>query len=309
MVASIDSIIQSINETEKPLTASAIYGLSDLSESNAQRLGEAWTSIPVERRRSLVQRIVETTETNFEMDFGSVIKLALTDSDDEIRESAVEATWIDESPDMMNQLIALATGDPAAKVRAAAASGLGRFILQGELGEFDEELARRAENIALKLHNDPNENLDVRRRALEAISNCGREGVNDMIKAAYHDSNIRMRVSAVFAMGRSCNKQWEPVVLSELESDIPELRFEAARTAGELELLEAVPFLGEMLEDEDRELVEMAVWALGEIANDEAQHLLEEVMERADMDGDEALMEAVEEALESASLNAQFKDL
>jgi hypothetical protein len=32
-------------------------------------------------------------------------------------------------------------------------------------------------------------------------------------------------------------------------------------------------------------------------------------MERADMDGDDALMEAVEEALESASLNAQFKDL
>jgi HEAT repeat protein len=110
-------------------------------------------------------------------------------------------------------------------------------------------------------------------------------------------------------MGRSCDKQWEPVVLDELDSDIPELRFEAARTAGELELISAVPALGEMLEDEDRELVEMAVWALGEIASDEAQNLLEEVMERADMNGDEALMEAAEEALESASLNAQFKDL
>jgi hypothetical protein len=64
-----------------------------------------------------------------------------------------------------------------------------------------------------------------------------------------------------------------------------------------------------MLEDEDRELVEMAVWALGEIASDDAQNLLEEVMERADMDGDDSLMEAAEEALESASLNAQFKDL
>jgi HEAT repeat protein len=309
MAASIDSIIQSINETDRPLTASAIYGLSDLSESNAQRLGEAWAGIPLERRQALVQRIVETTETNFEMDFGSVIKLALTDSDDQIRENAVEATWIDESPEMMNQLIDMAVGDTAPNVRAAAVSGLGRFILQGELEEFDEELARRAQNIALKLHTDPNENLDVRRRALEAISNCGREGVNEMIQAAYRDPNVPMRVSAIFAMGRSCDKQWEPVVLDELDSDIPELRFEAARTAGELELISAVPALGEMLEDEDRELVEMAVWALGEIASDEAQNLLEEVMERADMNGDEALMEAAEEALESASLNAQFKDL
>src|SRR5258708_13371693 len=111
-----------------------------------------------------------------------------------------------------------------------------------------------------------------------------------------------MRASAIFAMGRSFDHKWEPTVLQELGSDEPQMRYEAARAVGELQLHEALPQLAEMIADDDREIMEMAIWALGEIGGDEARRLLEDVIERADAAGDDSLADPVEEALEAASL-------
>jgi HEAT repeat protein len=302
MLNKFEETLRTLSDSDQPLTAAAIYNLSDLDEDSLRQLKSAWGAIPVERRRTLMRRLVEASETNFDLDFGAVTHLALTDLDDEIRETAIEATWIDESPDMLRRLLVLASSDISQGVRAAAVSALGRFILEGELGKFDPALARQAENVAIKLYQNHDESVDVRRRALEAIANCGRSGVEDMIEQAYRDDNARMRASAVFAMGRSCDVKWAPVVLRELESDSPEMRYEAARTAGELEIREAVPHLARMLEDEDREVMEMAVWALGEIGGDDARRLLEDLIEHADSVGDDVLADAIEEALEAASL-------
>jgi HEAT repeat protein len=302
MATNFQDTLAVLKNDEQPITAEAIYSLSDLHGENLQSLTAAWGAIPVERRQTLIQRLIDTAETNFDMDFNAVARLALTDLDDTVRAAAVEAALIDESPDMLRYLMGLASGDISDEVRAAAVSALGSYILQGELGKLDPELARRAENIALKLYNDPNERIDVRRRALEAIANCSREGVDEMISASYKDDNSRMRASAVFAMGRSCDTRWSSVVLRELDSADPEMRYEAARTAGELELQEALPHLARLLDDDDREIMEMAVWSLGEIGGQRAQRLLEDIIERADETGDDSLLEAAEEALGAASL-------
>ena len=45
-----------------------------------------------------------------------------------------------------------------------------------------------------------------------------------------------MRQSALFAMGRTADSRWAKVVLSELESHEPAMRFEAAQAAGEMGL-------------------------------------------------------------------------
>ncbi len=302
MATKFDALLVNLQDADHPLAAETIYGLSDLNTDDLKRLGAVWGGIPLERRRSLIHRLVEAAETNFDMDFGAVTRLALTDLDDEVRATAVEATWTDESPDMLRRLIGLASGDHAEGVRAAAVSALGQFILLGELGKYDPMLTRQAENVALKLYHNAAEAVDVRRRALEAIANCGREGVSEMIEESYQDGDARMRASALFAMGRSCDAKWSPVVLRELDSGDPEMRYEAARAAGELELRESVPQLARLLDGEDREVMEMAVWALGEIGGPQAQRLLDDLIEQAENAGDDALVEAIEEAMEAASL-------
>jgi len=297
-----DELLQVLQNDEQPFVADVIYGLSDLTDESVQRLGSVWGAIPADRRLSLVNRLNEAAETNFDMDFSAVARLAMTDLNDDVRAAAVDAAWMDDSPAMLQRLMSLASADLSENVRASAASALGKYILQGELGQLAPDLARRAENTALKLYNNANESVAVRRRALEAIANCGREGVNEMIDEAYRDDDPQMRYSAVFAMGRSCDPKWAEVVLRELSSSNPEMRFEATRTAGELELKAAIPQLGRLLEDNDREIVEMAIWSLGEIGGTQAQRLIEDMLELADDAGDDALVEALEEALGAASL-------
>src|SRR5690349_4859348 len=124
MSKKFDDVLQTLGNEDQPLTAEAIYSLSDLPDDDLARLRSIWGAVPVNRRRTLVHRLVEVAETNFEMDFTAVTRLALTDLDDEVREAAVEATWTDESPDMLRRLMTMASADLSEGVRAAAASAL-----------------------------------------------------------------------------------------------------------------------------------------------------------------------------------------
>jgi HEAT repeat protein len=100
-------------------------------------------------------------------------------------------------------------------------------------------------------------------------------------------------------MGRSLDRErWGDMVIDDLSHENPQVRFEAARAAGELQLDEAVPALGELLNDADSEVQEMSIWSLGEIGDDEARQLLERRLETAD----EKLTSLIEDALAEAEL-------
>jgi HEAT repeat protein len=103
-----------------------------------------------------------------------------------------------------------------------------------------------------------------------------------------------MRISAVFGMGRSADMRWANIVIAELFSVNPEMRYEAARACGELQLREAVPELEELADDIDREVQEAALWALGQIGGDEARKILN----RYCLAGDEATRAAAAAALD-----------
>ncbi|MEK7277456.1 MAG: HEAT repeat domain-containing protein, partial [Chloroflexota bacterium] len=139
--------------------------------------------------------------------------------------------------------------------------------------------------------------VEVRRRALESVSFSGRREVTAAIDAAYESGPELMRVSALHAMGRNLDgERWGPTVLNELTNGNPLLRFEAARAAGELQLEEALPPLGDLLDDDDREVQEAGIRALGELGGREAERLLERRLETAD----EELAELIEDALAEA---------
>ena len=152
MASKIDLALDVLTKPETTLTAKAMYSLSDLEGADKAKLYEVWGTIPLERRRLLMHRISELTETNFDMDFSAVTKLGLTDLDAELRQAAIEASWTDESPDMLNRLMPLASIDLSSSVRAAAFSALGRFINLAEHDKFDKQLSRQAENLAIKVY-------------------------------------------------------------------------------------------------------------------------------------------------------------
>lgn len=299
-----DALTALRTESESNVLPSAVvYRLSDLEGEDLTAFKATWAELAVEQRRRIVNFLGELAEINYDLSFDSAAKVFFEDVDPEVRATAIDLTWYDVSEPTFHLLMKLADDDMAV-VRAAAISALGRFIYHGELEEFNQALAEKAQDLALNRYQDVNEDVDVRRRSLEAIAHCGHPRVPEMIEESYQGDEPMLRVSAVFAMGASCDNQWENNVRDELDSEMPEMQFEAVRAAGELRLTHAVPRLIELAQSDDYEIQIMAIWSLGEIGTNEARRGLENMAEALDeMDEeDETLIMAVEEALEMASL-------
>ncbi|HQE18850.1 MAG TPA: HEAT repeat domain-containing protein [Aggregatilineales bacterium] len=298
---SFTDLLENLRDETAPLRAALIYRLSNPTPQDLNDLRDAWGLVPVERRRLLMSRLVETSETSFEVNFREIALLALVDEDDDVRRLGIEALWEEQDVSTMRLIVRLLQQDADAAVRAAAAQALGRFVLAGELGEFPEAVVREAEAELLDVWQESSEPLEVRRRALESIAYSGRDEVPSLIQEALDHHEIKMQASAIFSMGRSGDERWENQVLAALYHPEPELRFEAARAAGELFLTAAVARLIEMLDEDDREIQQAAIWSLGEIGGQEAKRALMDFADKRDLDDD--MLEAVEDALNTAALS------
>ncbi|MFN8529621.1 MAG: HEAT repeat domain-containing protein [Anaerolineae bacterium] len=284
------------------LDATIFYGLSDLADEEVDKFQDVFETLEDDRRRWLMRQLVEIGEANFEFDYTGAARVGLNDPDAVVREAAVEAMWEDESTELLIRLLDIAQWDDARDVRAAATQAIGRFILLGELGEFPESDALKAQDVVIGILNNEDEEIEVRRRALEAIANSSNDIVEGAIRDAYESHERPMRISSIFAMGRSCDEQWNEIVMHELDSADTEIRYEAARAAGELMLTEAIPALSRMAFESDRELQDNAIWSLGEIGGKEALRVLNLLAGDAREADDEDLLEAVEDAIASAAL-------
>jgi len=286
-------VLEHLRDMSQPFPAAELYHFSDLNKKDIAALEAVWPEVPVERRRGFIHDLGEISEANFEVMFEAVFRLGLEDEDGEVRAASIRNLWEVEEPDLIAPLIELRRHDPDSNVRAAAASALGRFVYLGELEEIPEAQARRVEDELLATFRGQDD-LEVRRRALEAIGFSARPEVAGLIREAYASAEPKLRVSAVFAMGRSADPQWASQVCAELEDGTPEMRFEAARAAGELEIAQAVPGLEQLIEDGDPQVREAAIWSLGQIGGDRAQQVLTDLLEEADEDEQDFIQEALD---------------
>jgi HEAT repeat protein len=282
----------------QPLQLRELTALSDLGEEDRPQFNAAWALLPEERRRDVLARLKLISEDNVEYSFDYVNKHALTDPEPEVRRLAVEGLWEDEEPTLIRHLLRLLAEDESPIVREAAAAGLGRFAVLAECRKINPDHARIMAPALLKVANSQQEQLGVRRRALEAVSALSRPEVTQAIWAAYREEAAEMRASALNAMGRNCDLLWLPTIQGELENDSAELRFEAAQAAGELGELETVPQLIDLLGDHDAEVRLAAVVALGKIGGAEAKRALRNTLASKS----QAMREAAEHALDEIAL-------
>lgn len=281
--------------TEETPSVSKLRALSGLSPDEQARLREAWPSLPDVLRRRVAHSLADAAEADITADFKAVFRALLGDPHWEVRRVALDGLWEDEDAALIPVLVRLLQSDQSAEVRASAATSLGRFALLSELDELAPDTAKTIHDTLLATFHSEEE-LEVRRRALEAVSWMGGADVVAAIEQAYQDDDERMTVSAVFAMGRSYDERWAAIVKKELKNPRPEIRYEAARAAGELELQDAVPTLLDMIDTRDVEIREAIIEALGKIGGQRALEALYELVQSSD----EAIKWAALEALETA---------
>jgi HEAT repeat protein len=288
------SIMARLADTSRPVPMASLYHLSDLKKEDQAAFEKLWNEMADERRLHILQNLHEIAEANFEVVFDNVFRLGLDDESPEVRALAIKSLWESEDESLIAPFLDAMQHDPDALVRASAASSLGRFVYLGELEEISAAAARRVEDALLDVIMGEDE-LEVRRRALEAVAYSSRPELEALIDEAYESPEDLLRLSAVFAMGRSADdERWSDIVRAELENSDPEMRFEAARAAGELELQLAGPELAELATDPDTQVREAAIWSLGQIGGDFARQALTDLLEATD---DEDEQDYIEEAL------------
>ena len=294
----LENYLADLTEKPNPINHQGLLQLSSLSNAEVMEVVTSWPRIPLERRREILERMIDLATDNLELDFASVFRACLTDADDEVRAWAARGLWDCDDRTLIRPLIKLLTLDPSAEVRAAAAISLGKFA---EMAQERKILSRDAEKIheALLATVTETEDPEVERRSIEAIASFRSPQVEDIIRKAYHDGDERLKQSAIYAMGRSSDERWLPIVIQETRHEDASIRYEAANACGCLGSDVTVPHVIAMLEDDDSQVQLAAVKALGSIGGGLAKRALTQCLKM----GDEAMEEAATAALSSAEFD------
>jgi HEAT repeat protein len=243
-------------------------------------------------------RLNELASDSVELNFDNIFLSSIRDPEADVRSEAINGLWENEQPALIPVLIDLLNNDPEEKVQATAAQALGRFALMAEINSIAPKYAIQVGQALLDVFNDRNKSIEVRRRALEAVSPLTTEQVKTAIKTAYESLDERLKISAVYAMGKNCDNKWLPFVLKELKNSDAEIRYEAVTACGEIADEDIMQYLIPAANDEDIDVQLAVIQALGKIGGNEAKLYLQK---HAD-EPNEALRDAIETALKEISI-------
>lgn len=296
-------VIQALLDVDNPFPPRYLYQLSDLDKEEMSQLKAVWGQIPAWRRKALLEDAETLGEGDYLLSFEALARFAILDEDPAVRLPAVRTLLEYEEPKLIGPLMDLLRNDPDVEVQAAAAQCLGKYVYMGELEEIPVEKQRQVEDLLLEVLRSSSPDR-LRRRALESVSFSSREEIPPQIEAAYHSGERGWLASALFSMGRSANERWQPLVMKELENLSTEVRTEAARAAGELEIHATLPVLLNLLNDPDENVRGAAIWSLSQIGGEGVRDSLEELLEETE---DEEEVEFIESALDNLSFTEDIQ--
>ena len=244
------------------------------------------------------------------IDHGPILIEHLDDEDPQVRLTAVQGIWYSPDLGLIDRLIEMAEQDPSPMVRAHAISGLGVYVFEGEMADYDfewgpmSELMRedelpeadfmRVKKFLLGIYADETRTLDERRFAIEALGFLSDSKVADLIEEAYNRPERDWKISALFAMGRSGLSRWTDILARELYNAERDIQREAIRAVGEIGMDELGKDLWRLTYAEDQEILIEAIDALGQTGWDGAFERLEELT----LDPDSEIAQVAEEALD-----------
>ena len=292
---SLETSIQQISEPEVTLSFQTLIELSDLSPKELGTFARAWYKVPSERKGKVIGRLVELAEDNAEMDFNSIFRMCLKDSDEVVRRKAISGLWEFEDRSLIQSLVELLSSDDSGDVRATAAIGLGKFASLAQDGKLLSKDGELVQGGLMETLQNQEEWLEVRRRALESVAAFNTSDINEYILWAYNSPDLSLKSSSIYAMGKTGENQWLGSLFKELQSPSPPIRYEAATACGQLDDEEATPHLIPLLQDDDFQVQLAAIDSLGEIGGTLAKRALTACLKR----GDTILEDAARNALEN----------
>lgn len=299
-------ILAALKNTDKNFPPRYLVNFSDITTEDLADFKFAWPQVPPQRKTSFLLDLEELAEADTITNFDEIARVGLNDPEPEVRVLSIRLLWECDDRKLIDVFLKMLRDDPETQVKAAAASALGSYIYEGELDELSvTELDKIVDTLIQTYKTTPL--LEVKRRALESLGFSSRDEVTAFILESYKSDQADLRASALFAMGRSADNQFDPFVKKHLRDNNPTIQLEAMRAAGELTIKDSREELLEMVDsgDLDEEVFYAGVWSLSQIGGAGVKAKFEEIM---DSEIDDDLADFMETAMDNLAVTDGLAD-
>jgi HEAT repeat protein len=293
---SFQSVLDALLDDKQQFPRSYLREFSDIGSLELKSLLDIWPRVTQTRKQFLLEELRLLAEDDTLVSFDDLARSLLSDSDPAIRTRAISLLAESDDLKLVPTYLDMLSNDSDVNVRREAASVLNLFVDLGELEEIPENVHHQVEDALLASANSEDD-LRVRRAALESLGYSSRPEVITLIESAFQREDPNWQTSALLAMGRSADDRWHDDVLNSLVSDDDRIRRAAVQSAGELSIRSARPILLRILaEEEEDEITSAAIWSLSQIGGEDVRTYLENLLDQSE---DEAEIEFLEDALDN----------
>lgn len=293
---SFQKVLDSLLADRKDFPRRYLQEFSDIGTLELKTVLDVWPRVALSRKLTLLEDLIVLADNDTLVSFDDFARALLTDPDPQVRTRSIRLLNENESVDLIPSYLDMLKNDPDVSVRAEAARILNLFVDLGELEEIPDTLYHQVED-ALLSSAASEDDVRVRRAALESLGYSSRPEVSTLIESSFHREDPNWKVSSLIAMGRSADERWADDITRSLINDDDRIRRAAVQAAGELSLKSARPLLLKMLGDEeDDSVLSSIVWSLSQIGGEDVRTYLENLLDQVE---DEEQIAFLEEALDN----------
>jgi len=302
---SFQSVLDALTSaTGKDIPRRYLQQLSDIGPLELKTLLDVWPRVSPSRKSALLKGLESLAEEDTLVNFDEFARAILNDPDVSVRIRAIRLLSECEDTKLVPVYLDMLKNDPDMNVRMEVAAVLDLFVDLGELEEIPEKTYHQIEDALLAVGNSEDD-VHIRRAALESLGYSSRPEVVTLIESTFHRENPEWQASALLAMGRSADERWEDEITVSLVNEDDRIRKAAVEAAGELPLKVAGPLLLKLLEEEeDDEIITAAVWSLSQIGGEDVRTYLENMLDQSE---DEEQIAYLEEALDNLAFTEDLE--
>ncbi len=314
MMADIPLSLSSSNNMEKilleetePFSPQFLQLFSDISPQDLKMVKNIWSKVSRERKSALLIDLEKLMRVDTLVSCDDFGLYALDDDDPTVKSLAIDLLWECSDLNLASRFIKILEEDKDPELSAAAASGLGKFVLLGELEEIPADTAKKILDTLVKKYLS-NGDQRLKQSILESLGYVSNSQIDGFIKEAIQKPEKDWILSALFAIGRSANTDWSKTVLEKLDDLDPEVQLEAIKAAGELEISEAKEIISEILEGSspEDEIHLQSIWSLSMIGGNDVLKLFNKLYDSSDSEKETAMLEM---AMDNLELTNSFDEL
>jgi HEAT repeat protein len=294
---SFQTVLDALVDGKKDFPRRYLREFSDIAPLELKTVLDIWPRVTPSRKQTLLEELKTLAEADTLVSFDDFARALLTDPDPMVRSHAIRLLHESEDLKLVPTYLDMLKDDSDSGVRREAANVLNLFVDLGELEEIPENVYHQVEDALLASANSEDD-VRVRRTALESLGYSSRPEVITLIESAFHREDPHWQASALRAMGRSADDdRWTEDVLHSLVNDDDRIRRAAVEAAGELAIRPARSVLLKMLaEEEEPEITSAVIWSLSQIGGEDVRTYLENLLDQTD---DDDQIEFLEDALDN----------